>query len=305
MEQQRANSVSYDLFNPLAIPMAVLFVYTFLILGTFALLLAAAGALAYLRTGKDERLLSVANRVVLAGAVCLLITLLLRLFTSHSLPLATRADTLNLFVLIVAFIAHFLCLQERRRALLPFYLLPLALIAVLSAALAAADFRQPPPLEEFSRIFLLVHVTLAFVAYALFFVASMTSAAYMYQARRLKNRQTTGLFLRLPSLENLDHTLFRLIALGYPLFVLTLVLGLIYAAREPAPLSPTWWLSPKIMLSAAMVALYAASYHARARGWLRGPKLAILVFGGFSSLLLVYLVLVALQMSNYNFYGAS
>ena len=32
--------------------------------------------------------------------------------------------------------------------------------------------------------------------------------------------------------------------------------------------------------------------------------LAFLVFGGFSSILLVYLVLSMLQMTNYNFYGA-
>ena len=53
-----------------------------------------------------------------------------------------------------------------------------------------------------------------------------------------------------------------------------------------------------------MVILYGASYHARAQGLLRGPKLAFLVFGGFSSILLVYLVLSMLQMTNYNFYGA-
>lgn len=285
--------------------MAIVLIYSLFSLGTLCLFLGALAALGYLRGNNDERLLNIGSRATLAGGLCLLLTMLLRLFTWHSVPITTAADSLNLFVLIVAFIAHSICLQPRRRALLAFYLPPLAAIAVLSALLAMTQFRQPAPLHQFSQLFLLVHVTLVFVAYALFFVASMTSAAYLFQARRLKLRATTGLFQKLPSLENLDNTLFRMIMVGYPLFVITLVLGLLYAKFDSRNLSPTWWLSPKILLSLVMVALYGISFHARAQGLLRGPKLALLVFGGFGSLLLVYLVLSVLQMTNYNFYGSA
>ncbi|MBI3117463.1 MAG: cytochrome c biogenesis protein CcsA, partial [Candidatus Hydrogenedentes bacterium] len=262
-------------------------------------------ALGYLWGPNNDRLLRLAARATLAGAVCLFITSWLRLFAQKVVPVMSGADSLNLFVMLVAITAFAVCAKPRRQALLSFYLPPLALIALLCATLAVQEFRQPAAKTEFSQVFLVIHVSMAFLAYALFFVASMTSAAYAFQARRLKNRQTTGLFQKLPSLENLDHTLFRLIKIGYPLFAVTLVLGLLYAWKTPDPLSSTWWLSPKILLSLVMVLLYGGSYHARALGLLRGPKLAYLVFGGFTVLLVTYLVMVVLHVTNYNFYGTA
>lgn len=283
--------------------MAIVVTFALLFFGLACLFAGALAALGYLLGANSDALLRLARRMTIASAVCLFLMLLVRLFAGHAMPMVTRADSMNLFIMLVALTALVVTIPAKRQALLTFYLPPLALMGLICGGLAIIDFRQPLLENKFSTAFLVVHILMAFLAYALFFVASMTSAAYGFQARRLKQRETTGLFLKLPSLENLDHTLFRLIKIGYPLFAVTLVMGALYALREPDPLSPTWWLSPKIMLSVVMVILYGASYHARALGLLRGPKLAYMVFGGFSSLLATYLVLVIFKMTNYNFYG--
>ena len=206
-------------------------------------------------------------------------------------------------MLFVSVSGYFVSRQERRRALQAVYLPPTACIGILAGWLAVGDFTHSPN-GEFFVPFLVVHVMTALLAYALFFVASVTSVVYVVQARRLKSRQTGSSFHALPSLENLDTTLYQLIWMGYPLFLITMVLGLYWAWADRDLLGNMWWFSPKIFLSVLMVLLYGACFHLRALGLLRGPKLAGLVSIGFGALLIVYLVLELLRMTNYNFWVA-
>jgi ABC-type transport system involved in cytochrome c biogenesis permease subunit len=127
--------------------------------------------------------------------------------------------------------------------------------------------------------------------------------AYVIKARRLKQRATGGLSARMPSLEQMDATLYRLIAVGYPSFVATALLGLGWAWDQRDLLGDYWFVSPKILLSYGMAALYAVSFHARRFGSLRGPKLAYLVFVGFSFLLAVYLVSGIFKVGGASFWG--
>src|SRR5690606_6767131 len=104
---------------------------------------------------------------------------------------------------------------------------------------------------------------------------------------------------------NLDRTLFLLIRMAYPLFVFTLVTGFYWAWADRDLLGALWWMSPKILLSFAMVVIYAACYHGRAAGWLRGPRLANVLLIGFGGLLGTYLLLEMFELTNYNFWDAA
>ena len=187
------------------------------------------------------------------------------------------------------------------RSLLVFYVPPVACVALVAAYKVLTAWGGEPP-KDLASVPLLLHVGMVFLAYALFFVASLSSAAYVYQSRQLKRHQTTGLFRRLPSLEQLDTTLFRLVRLGYPIFVFTMLLGLVWAFREHQLLSAAWWLSPKVFLSYMILGVYAVSFHGRSLGILRGPKLAYFVCVGFGSLLLISLLLRVLQLSSWHFF---
>ena len=261
---------------------------------------AAVVAAAYLRRHEDF-LLNAAFGIALAGALFLLGTFGLRIAAWHRLPLTTVTDSLNLFVVLSTVVMIFVAKRGRLRSLLSFYLPPVALIAVLNAIMAHHFLGDEP--RELQGEFLTFHVGLAFLAYALFFVASVTSVAYVFQANRLKHHQTLGLFQKLPPLERLDQLLFRLIKIGYPLFAITLILGFIWAYVDRELLGTHWWVAPKIVMAFLMAAFYSAAFHARRLGRLRGPKLAYFVFIGFGLLLVAHLILGFTQLNNYNFWG--
>ena len=274
--------------------------YIMFYLGTALYLGAAAQAVRYFAAGED-RLLASAKGLLVAGGASVLLAFVLRWGTWGRLPLTTLSDSLNLFVLLVTIISLATARRESMRTLLAICLPPLAVVCLVNAW-AAPECLSSAPRELFGLL-LAVHVGLAFFAYALFFVASMTSAAYVFEAQRLKRRRTTGLVQRLPSLERLDQTLYRLIGWGYPLFAATLILGLLWVWFDRDLLGPRWWLSPKVILSCVMVVFYGAVFHARRLGRLRGPKLANLFFLGFTLFLVLFLVLSTLELTNRNFWG--
>ena len=234
--------------------------------------LAAAVALVYLVGPSKLGRLRLSVWIATTGLICLVLALVLRFAQWGVVPLTTGADSMLLFTVMATATAISVSCQTRFRALLTFYLPPLAILGALCAALAIKDFATSPKAVDVSQTLLIVHVGLAFQAYALFFIASLTSVAYVFQSRRLKSRKTAGLFQKLPSLETLDRTLHTLIMVGYPIFVITLLMGLAWARFVSDTLSPTWRFSPKIVLSFVMVLFYAASFHCRSMGWLRGMK---------------------------------
>jgi len=261
----------------------------------------AAGlmALRHLR-GNCGDTLKPAARVLLAGAALLLVTLVFRGVKWGMMPLTTTVDALSLFGLLTAVIMVYVVRKENAPAMLCFYAPPLAAACLINAAVAHDALHTSP--RELQGLPLTLHVGTVFLAYALFFLASMTSAAYLFQAHRLKHRKTTGLFQRLPSLEQLDRTLWRLVRYGYPLFVATLALGFVWAWFDDQLLEARWWLAPKVIMSCAMVVFYGALFHLRRHGGLRGPKLSYLMLVGFVALLLAYFALDLLHLRDYNFW---
>ncbi len=269
--------------------------------GAIALYAAAAlAALDYLRRMEDRRL-TAAHRLMIAGALFLLATFVLRAVRWRLVPFTTLTDSLNLLLLLSTLVVAIVVRPEGRRSLLALYLPPLAGVGLINAATAHLYLHEKP--LALHGTLLTVHVGLAFLAYSLFFVASLTSLGYVYQVRRLKRHNTTGLFQRLPSLECLDGLLFRLVSVGYPLFAVTLVLGLFWAYIDRELLGDRWWLAPKVLLALIMASFYSITFHSRRLGWLRGPKLAYFVFIGFTSLLTLYLMLGITQLNNHRFWG--
>jgi len=278
-------------------------VYVTYALGNLLLFASAAVALSYLWTNRNGNWLDIAYRLAIGALAGLLLSGLLRAFQWKLVPFTTAVDSLCLFVaLSLAVLIIQLAVFANHRALLCFYLPALSLIGLLSLFTAHPTLAQEP--KSLSSTLLIAHVGLVFLAFALFFLAGLNSVAYAFQAYRLKHRKTTGLFLRLPSLEALDKNLFQLIRAGYPTFVVTLIVGGFWVWYEGDQLSPTWWLSPKIAMALAMLIFYAFTFHARAAGRLRGPKLAHIVCFGTGTLMGVYLLLTLMGQMNYNFYGA-
>ena len=77
-----------------------------------------------------------------------------------------------------------------------------------------------------------IHVTLAFLAYALFSLSAVTAVLYLIGCKLLKRKRWNQTLRRLPSLGSLQHFSNRMVMIGVPLLILALVLGGIWANKQ-------------------------------------------------------------------------
>lgn len=134
---------------------------------------------------------------------------------------------------------------------------------------------------------LVLHVTMAFLSYACFLLATVFSFMYLTQEKLLKEKRWNELFRRLPALDQLDAFSYRLIVFGFPLLLVAMILGAIWynAKYQHIPL-----LDPKPLVSVALLALYGIYLYLRlSAGWL-GRKLAWLNIFAFVGVVINYLV---------------
>ncbi len=261
---------------------------------------AAVTSYLYLRADK-EGMLGVTQRAIAVAAGLLFVAFCLRWASYGRIPLTNMVDIVNLLLVMSTAIVLTLVRRESLRALVCYYAPPLAALSLLNVLLGFNKLHQEP--KALNDTFLAIHVGLAFLAYALFLIASLTSFVYIVQARRLKSPQTSAGTAKLPPLEHLDATLYRLITWGYPFFAITLVLGFIGAYLYPDELGARWWLSAKIFYAVFMAALYSFSFHSRRLGLLRGQKLAYVMVIGFAVMLAIYVLLGVTGLKDIGFWS--
>jgi cytochrome c-type biogenesis protein CcsB len=125
-----------------------------------------------------------------------------------------------------------------------------------------------------------VHVTLAFLGYALFVLAAGVSLVYLVYERRLKSKRLL-LATSAPSLEKLDRINYHLLGWGFLMLTLAIVSGAIWA---DATWGNFWSWEPQESWSLVIWLLYAALLESRLTvGW-RGRRAAALTIVLFSVL---------------------
>ena len=217
------------------------------------------------------------------------------------LPLVGPRDALDLLILLAGCATVPIVRRPRAASLVCFHAPALAALCLLGVFFFPTTTSAPT--HALRSMPLILHVGIAFLAYAYFLSTGLTSAAYVLQARRLKRHQTTGVFEHLPSLEELDKTLWASVRRGYLLFAITLLIGLAWAYTDRSLLGEYWYLSPKVLLSFVMVLFYAGCFHARRSGWLHGPRIAYWMLVGFLTFFTLYLVLELTGLRTYHFWG--
>lgn len=73
-----------------------------------------------------------------------------------------------------------------------------------------------------------IHILISLLAYSILMLASFQSILLHTQNKHLHNRQNNGFIRTLPSLEDMEHFLFRLITIGVILLTLSLASGFYY-----------------------------------------------------------------------------
>ncbi|MBT0767753.1 c-type cytochrome biogenesis protein CcsB [Kineosporia sp. J2-2] len=146
---------------------------------------------------------------------------------------------------------------------------PVLLSLGLAVAVFYTDAAQLVPALQ--STWLVIHVSVAFVASALFVIGFSLTVLQLVQDRRQAlaaagRPPTRGAFMeKLPTAEVLDRTSYRLYAVAFPLWTFTLMAGAIWAEKA---WGRYWNWDPKEIWSFIIWVAYAAYLHARAtRGW--------------------------------------
>ena len=229
--------------------------------------------------GAPPRVSGIAAMVLLIGTVFHSTHLVVTSFLTNTCPVASMPFALSLGALLTN--AAYLTLRVRRG------LTPLGVVAAPMALcfLVGAQFVQATTApEELPTGLLAMHVAANLFGFGLFLLAGAASAFYLFQERRLKNKQRALSGGRLPALDLLDVTEHRLLLAGFPLLTFGVVTGAYFLSALPSVAQGDLWRSAMGMLSWVIVAgvLLART----ALGW-RGRKTAYGTLAGVVCFLLV------------------
>ncbi|GIG25517.1 c-type cytochrome biogenesis protein CcsB [Cellulomonas denverensis] len=233
---------------------------------------------------------------------------------------AGRWPTANMyeFTLVGTFVAAVVLVLVQRRRVIPFLgvvvmgIAVLALVLGLNAFYVQADEVQP----ALQNYWLVIHVGVAIAATGVFTVAFATSVLQLLQDGRendrshvAKNRglarwRVTGpawAWLRtVPSARQLEALSFRLNAIGFVLWTLTLIGGSIWAEQA---WGRYWGWDPKEVGTFVAWVIYAAYLHARTtRGW-AGRRAAYFVFVGYAVVLANFTVVNLFVTGKHSYSG--
>jgi len=129
---------------------------------------------------------------------------------------------------------------------------------------------------------LAVHVGLAVLGLASFALAASVAVLYLVQERQLRQRSFGRLFQRLPSLDALDGANFHLVSVGFILYTVAVVLGVVAVLR-----SGHLVLDARLSMAIVSWALFAIVIHTRVTSGWRGRQAAWMSIIGCAASLLI------------------
>lgn len=239
--------------------------------------------LAYL-VRRSEALSQVSLIVAAVGFVAHTAALVSHMFGGEQIPLSSSHDALSFFswglVLVLLFVEF-----RHRIHILGSFILPLALISLLSAAALPKDV---PTLEPVLKT-LWLHVTLSILGTVGFAVAFVAGIMYVIQDRLLKSKRFNVLYKKLPPLDFLDHLNQQSIVFGFPLLTLGILVGAVSAEFARGTFvnwnpEQTWALVTWVFYFAVLVGRLTV-------GW-RAKRAAYLTIIGFAGVILTFMGIV-------------
>lgn len=139
-------------------------------------------------------------------------------------PLALSLFSLGSYVMWFISLVLFITTLKRKIESLALFILPLAMIGLATPLIFGSSS------ETFINMKsgLGIHVLMSLLAYSFLMLASFQALLLSSQNTRLHTHQSTGFFRTLPSLEDMEHLLFRFIGIGVFLLSIALLSGFYY-----------------------------------------------------------------------------
>ena len=154
-------------------------------------------------------------------------------------------------------------------------------------------------LPSLQSYWLIIHVTVATIATALFAIGAAVTGLSLWQDR-VEARGEASFMSRLPSSRVLERLAYGLHIIAFPLWTFTLIAGAIWARQA---WGSYWNWDPKEVWTFIIWVVYAAYLHARATsGWSRAQASWIAV-AGFACILVNYGVVNVWFVSQHSYSG--
>lgn len=149
-------------------------------------------------------------------------------FLSHICPIDSLRFALSFSALIAVF--AYLVLRERLRLFaLGAFIAPIALTFLVGAQFVE---KSSESVLGVSRTLLMFHIAAMVLGVGLFLIAGAAGSVYLVQERRLRTKKRVAtLGSRLPPLDSLDLTAYRLLLAGFPLLTFGVVTGAVFTHR--------------------------------------------------------------------------
>jgi cytochrome c-type biogenesis protein CcsB len=181
-----------------------------------------------------------------------------------------------------------------------FVVTPMLLVLGLSLTVLYTEAGELMP--ALRSYWLGIHVSVAFIAVALFAIAFIIGLLYLVRARREdKPPATPGFIESLPTASKLEQTAYSLNMVGFILWTFTVVAGAIWAKEA---WGSYWQWDPKEVWTFVIWTVYAAYMHGRATAGVDLRKSTYIALAGFVSVILnftlVNLVSTFAGMHNYS-----
>jgi cytochrome c-type biogenesis protein CcsB len=163
------------------------------------------------------------------------------------------------------------------------FTLPLVSILTITASIIYEENQTISP--DLKSGWVYFHSSIAFLAYAAFFLTFISGILYLIQEKELKTKNFRFLYFRLPSLQMCDELMRLFLTVGFVAMSLTIITGIISA---PQAWGQSWSWDPKVTATVITWIIYLVLLLYRlSAGW-RGRQAAYISIVGFASVLVTF-----------------
>lgn len=215
----------------------------------------------------------------------------------------SRAPLGNMFEFAVAaclFVMLAFCLWSTRRDLrwLGIFVVTPVLL-VLGIALVWWYTEAAELMPSLQSYWLVIHVTVAVLAMAIFFIGAVTGILYLAQDR-VEQSGRVSILNHFPRAKSLERLTYGVHVVAFPLWTFTLIAGAIWARQAWASY---WNWDPKEVWTFVIWVVYAAYLHARVTsGWSK-QRATYIALAGFVCILINYGVVNLFFVSQHSYSG--